>query len=59
MYTRITWEPRSAVDSYFETKYRDVPFTTYETHYEILYVEELEDRYTSEIEILERPGTVT
>ena len=59
VYTRFTWEPRTAYDSYIETKYRDVPFTTYETHYEVLYVEELEPRFTAEIEILERPGTVT
>ena len=44
---------------YTETRWRDVPFTTYETHYEVLYREEEEHRYRNEIEILERPDSIT
>ena len=36
-YTRHTFEPRLVYGYYTETKYSDVPFTTYETHYDILY----------------------
>ena len=59
MYTRFTWEPRLTYGFYTETKWRDIPFTTYETHYEILYREEEEHRYRTEIEILERPDSIT
>ena len=59
MYTRFTWEPRLTYGFYTETKWRDIPFTSYETHYEILYREEEEHRYRNEIEILERPDSIT
>ena len=36
-----------------------MPYTTYETHYEILYREEEEHRYRTEIQILERADSVT
>jgi hypothetical protein len=32
-YTRHTFEPRTVYGYYTETHFRDVPFTTYETHY--------------------------
>ena len=59
VYTRHTWEPRLAFGYYTETRWQDIPFTSYETHYEILYREEEEHRYRTEIEILERPDSNT
>ena len=58
-YLRHTWEPRLAYGYYTETRWRDVPFTSYETHYEVFYREEEEHRYRNEIEILERPDSIT
>ena len=59
VYTRHTWEPRKGIGIYMVPTYRDVPFTTYETHYEIVYTEEEEHRYRHELEILERPDVLT
>ena len=58
-YYRHTWEPIQVYGYYTETHWKDVPYVTYETHYDILYEEEEEHRYRTEIEILERPDSVT
>ena len=44
---------------YTSTEYRDVPFITYETHYDVLYRDEEEHRYYTDIEYLERQDSET
>ena len=48
-YDRHSFEPRTEVGTYLVPQFRDVPVVSFETQYEILYREEEEHRYRTEI----------